>query len=95
MPALDSSKVPSSLSSKIVDQILHKEWQYKGLVITDALNMNGVQEYEKPGRLEVLALKAGNDVIEYPADPELAIKVISGCFENQRIIARRDRIEMP
>ena len=92
VPALDSSGVPSSLSNKIVDQIIHKEWQYKGLVITDALNMNGAKVYEKPGRIEVLALKAGNDVIEYPSDLEIAVKAISDALKSKELSA--DDIEL-
>ena len=86
VPAIDSSKeIPSSLSPRIVDQLLHKEWQYKGLVITDAMNMQGAKGYEHPGRLEVLALKAGNDVVEYPADPELSVKAIMEALKNKEI----------
>lgn len=85
VPALDSTGTPSSLSAKVVDQILFKEWHYKGLVITDALNMNGANGFEKPGRLEVLALKAGNDVIEYPSDPEIAVKAIVAALKNKEI----------
>ncbi|MEK7719244.1 MAG: glycoside hydrolase family 3 N-terminal domain-containing protein [Bacteroidota bacterium] len=86
VPAMDSTKgIPSSLSPKIIDQILHKEWQFKGLVITDAMNMRGVKGYENPGRLEVLALKAGNDVVEYPADPELAVKSILAALKTKEL----------
>ncbi len=86
VPAMDSSKeIPSSLSSTIVDQVLHKVWKFKGLVITDAMNMKGVKGYENPGRLEVLALKAGNDVVEYPADPELTVKTIVEALKNKEL----------
>ena len=86
VPAIDSVKeIPSSLSPKIVDDILHTAWQFKGLVITDAMNMRGVKGYANPGRLEVLALKAGNDVVEYPADPELAIKAITEALKNKEL----------
>lgn len=86
VPSIDSSKaIPSSLSPLIIDQILHKNWQFKGLVITDAMNMNGAKSYENPGRLEVLALKAGNVVIEYPADPELSIKAIIEAVKNKEL----------
>jgi beta-glucosidase-like glycosyl hydrolase/CubicO group peptidase (beta-lactamase class C family) len=86
VPAIDSSReIPSSLSPLIVDQILHKNWHFKGLVITDAMNMKGVNGYDQPGRLEVLALKAGNDVIEYPADPELTLKAISEALKNKEL----------
>ncbi len=88
VPAIDSTmEIPSSLSPKIIDQILHKEWQYKGLVITDAMNMKGVKGYENPGRLEVLALKAGNDVLEYPADPERSIKAIAEALKSKELSA--------
>jgi beta-glucosidase-like glycosyl hydrolase/CubicO group peptidase (beta-lactamase class C family) len=86
VPDMDSTRgIPSSLSPKIIDQILHKEWQFKGLVITDAMNMRGVKDYENPGRLEVLALKAGNDVVEYPADPELAVKSILSALKTKEL----------
>ncbi len=86
VPAMDSTRgIPSSLSPKIIDQILLKEWQYKGLVITDATNMRGVRGYENPGRLEVLALKAGNDVVEYPADPELAVNAILAALKTKEL----------
>jgi beta-glucosidase-like glycosyl hydrolase/CubicO group peptidase (beta-lactamase class C family) len=86
VPALDSAKdIPSSLSPKIIDQILHKEWNYKGLVITDAMNMRGVKGYEAPGKLEVLALKAGNDVVEYPSDPEISIKAIIEALKKKEL----------
>lgn len=86
VPALDSSKdLPSSLSPKIIDQILHKEWNYKGLVITDAMNMRGVKGYDAPGRLEVLALKAGNDVVEFPSNPELSVKAIAEAVKNKEL----------
>jgi len=85
-PAIDTSKeIPSSLSPKVIDQIVHKEWQFRGLVITDAMNMKGARGYENPGRLEVLALKAGNDVVEYPADPELSVKAILDAIKTKEL----------
>ncbi len=87
VPAMDSLKeLPSSLSPKIVDQILRKDWHFKGLVITDAMNMKGAKGYENPGRLEVLALKAGNDVVEYPADPELSVKAIVEALKSKELL---------
>ncbi len=84
--AVDSSKdIPSSLSPKLIDQILHKDWHFNGLVITDAMNMKGAKGYENPGKLEVLALKAGNDVVEYPADPELSVKAILEAVKNKEL----------
>lgn len=73
--ALDSQDgIPSSLSSKIINDLLRKEWGFDGLVVTDAMNMQGVRVFGEPGEIEALALKAGNDVVEFPKDVELAIK---------------------
>ena len=41
-PALDNG-IPSSLSKKVVDSLLIKELEFKGLVITDALEMKEYQ----------------------------------------------------
>jgi len=74
VPALDSVKgVPSTLSKPIVTGILEKELGFRGLVFTDALNMQGVAKADKPGEVELRALLAGNDVMLFPIDPAKAI----------------------
>ena len=86
VPSLDSiSDSPSSLSNKSVEQIIRKEWKYRGLIITDAMNMGGVTNYGEPGRIEVLALKAGNDVIEYPLDGDRSIRAIKLALVNKEL----------
>ena len=63
VPALDPSGLPASLSEPIITGLLREELQYKGLVFTDALVMNGVSGYDD---LCVRALKAGNDLLLVP-----------------------------
>nr|WP_320000454.1 glycoside hydrolase family 3 N-terminal domain-containing protein [uncultured Draconibacterium sp.] len=83
VPQLDSTKgIPSSLSAKILDGILRDEWNYHGLVITDAMNMAGAKSFGAPGEIEVLALKAGNDVVEFPADVEQTIAGIKKAIKS-------------
>ncbi len=43
---------------------------FRGLIITDALNMKGLSSYFEPGLREVEAVKAGNDILLMPADVE-------------------------
>lgn len=82
VPQLDDTKgIPSSLSPQIINGILRNEWGYRGLVITDAMNMAGARSFSKPGEIEALALKAGNDIIEFPKDAELAIAGIKKALE--------------
>ncbi len=64
VPALESNaKLPSSISPNIIEGLLKKEMGYKGLVITDALNMKGVADLYSPGEVDLMAFKAGNDIL--------------------------------
>lgn len=57
--------LPSTLSKKIVTDILKGELGFKGLVITDAMNMESVSKRNKPSLNAVIA---GNDLILAPSD---------------------------
>ncbi len=75
LPSLDSSTgVPSTLSPVIINDLLKKKLGFRGLVITDAMNMKGITKYFQPGEADARALAAGNDVIEYVTDVDAAIK---------------------
>lgn len=64
IPAFEKEKNrPSSLSKSIVTDLLQKELQFKGLVITDALEMQGVRKHFAAGESALEALKAGNDIL--------------------------------
>jgi beta-N-acetylhexosaminidase len=75
LPSLDTtSGLPSSLSPNIIKGVLKNELGFKGLVVTDAMNMKAVTSYFKPGEAEAKALEAGNDVVEFVTDVEVAIE---------------------
>jgi len=77
IPALDpESGIASSLSKKIIDELLKEQMGYKGLVMTDALNMKGVSDYFESGALEAKAILAGNDLLLMPQDISKAISRI-------------------
>lgn len=76
VPALDSSGVPSSMSSKIVKELLRGEWNYQGLVATDALNMKGISAQYTPGEIAVKCLQAGNDILLFPTNVEQTYNAI-------------------
>jgi len=65
-------RVPSSLSRKVVTDLLRKEMSFGGLVVTDALDMAGVTRGRDPGRTAVQALRAGSDVLLMPPSPAVA-----------------------
>lgn len=74
LPAIDTTKnLPSTLSPVIVKDLLRNRLDFKGLIITDAMNMQGVTKYFKPGEAEAMALGAGNDIVEFVTDINAAI----------------------
>ena len=77
VPALDpNKKIPATLSAKIVNIKLKKEMGFKGLVITDAMNMKGVSNLYTSAQSVVKALKAGNDMVEIVPRLDKAIAAV-------------------
>ena len=66
----------TTLSRPTITGVLKEEMGFKGLIITDALNMKGLSNYSEPGKREVEAVKAGNDILLMPADVDKAILAI-------------------
>jgi beta-N-acetylhexosaminidase len=95
IPALDSSGDPSTLSKPIVTGLLRNELGFKGLIVTDAMNMRGVTANHLPGVVDKDAFLAGNDILEMTEDVVRAIaevrKAIQSGKLNQRDIDERCR----
>ncbi|TDC51440.1 glycoside hydrolase family 3 protein [Actinomadura sp. KC345] len=71
VPSLDPSGDPATLSRPILTGILRDRLGYDGVVVTDALDMEGVRDKYGDERVPVLALKAGVDVLlKPPADDD-------------------------
>lgn len=86
VPALDPTpNTATTLSRKVVTDLLQKEMGFKGLIFTDALNMKGVASYYNPGVVDVKALLAGNDVLLFSGDVPTAIKEINAAITNGEI----------
>ncbi len=65
MTAIDPS-LPAELSPKAVNGVLRGELGYNGVVITDGLYMHGITEHWSLSQAAVMAIAAGNDLIEGP-----------------------------
>ncbi|MEO1654689.1 MAG: glycoside hydrolase family 3 N-terminal domain-containing protein, partial [Bacteroidota bacterium] len=86
IPSLDSRpNLPTTLSDKVVNQLLVDELGFKGLVFTDALEMKGVANYFPPGEISLRALKAGNDVLLLPNDLGEAIRLIKAALQKNEL----------
>lgn len=83
VPALDNTEnLPATLSYKITTELLKNRLGFKNLIITDALNMEGVVKNKKPGEVEISALLAGADILLAPKDTPLAIYKIKEAIGN-------------
>ena len=86
VPALDNTpNRATTLSPEIVNGILKTQLNFKGLAITDALEMRGVSDYFEPGELEVMALLAGNDILLMPNNAETSIQAIKSAFTDGQL----------
>jgi beta-glucosidase-like glycosyl hydrolase/CubicO group peptidase (beta-lactamase class C family) len=78
---------PATLSEPVISGLLKKEMNFRGLILSDAMNMGGLTKYAAPGEAEVLALAAGIDVLEYVTDPEKAIAEIEKAIKEKKLNA--------
>ncbi len=90
VPALDKTQnLPSSLSPIIIDSLLKKEMHFKGLVVSDALNMQGAQVFGSNVEINLQAFKAGNDMLLYPSDIANTVVAFKREIRNKNISEKR------
>ncbi|WP_428328579.1 glycoside hydrolase family 3 protein [Mucilaginibacter sp.] len=86
IPALDTTKkLPSTLSRPIVTGVLKDSLGFKGLVVSDAMEMKAVTKYFPDGEADLKAFLAGNDIIELSENSALAIKKIRRAIRKDEI----------
>ncbi len=76
MPAIDPN-LPAELSPKAITGILRNQLGYDGVVVTDGLYMGGISSRWSLAQASVLAIIAGNDMIEGPYTPDLVASVVT------------------
>jgi len=77
----DTEGKPSTLSRKMVTNILKEKMGFKGIVITDAMTMNAVAHFKDP---DVQALKAGCDIILMPRHERYFIETVTNLIQRDR-----------
>ena len=88
-PSLDPTGRPATLSRPILTDLLREELGYDGLVVTDALGMQGVREMFGDAEIPVLALEAGVDQLLMPPDFPLAFNAVLDAVRSGRISEER------
>jgi beta-N-acetylhexosaminidase len=89
VPSLDPSGDPATLSRPILTGILRQQMGYDGVVITDALTMEGVRAKYGDDRVPVLALKAGADMLLMPPDLDLAYNAVLQAVRSGELTEKR------
>ncbi|MFC9425468.1 glycoside hydrolase family 3 protein [Streptomyces sp. NPDC056987] len=89
VPALDPSEDPATLSRPIVTGVLREQLGYEGVVVTDALGMEGVRQKYGDARVPVLALQAGVDQLLNPPRLDLAWNAVLTAVKDGELSVRR------
>lgn len=92
LPALDTTQTAATLSQPVMTDLLRRDMGFTGLLVTDALDMNGVLGDMTMTEATQRAVLAGNDVLLMPTDVKVAIQAVvdgvaSGRFPEARIDA--------
>lgn len=88
-PSLDPSRRPATLSAPILTELLRGEMGFAGLVVTDALIMEGLTGEMDEAAAGVLALAAGCDALLYPDDPATVIAAVERAVSQGRLAEAR------
>lgn len=89
LPALDSSGVPATLSPRILGGWLRDTLAYRGVLITDAMDMAGVLRQFGAAEAARRAVTAGADVLLMPSDIPRTIDAVVAGVEQGRYDERR------
>lgn len=89
-PALDKTPfIPATLSPEIINGLLIEKLGFNGLIITDALNMEGVTKHFNTKEVAVRCVKAGIDLILMPQGETKTIDAIENAVKKGDISEER------
>jgi CubicO group peptidase (beta-lactamase class C family) len=90
VPAYESDPtLPATISRNILTGLLRDELRFKGLIVTDAMDMGGVTSLYAPGDAAVRAVEAGADVLLMPPVPDAAMASLEAAVKSGRISVQR------
>jgi beta-N-acetylhexosaminidase len=90
VPALDPTPgLPATLSVPIMTGVLRQKMGFRGLIVTDALEMAGVTRSFSTEEAALKAIQAGVDQLLLPPDPAKVIAYLAGAVRDGRISMTR------
>ena len=85
----ENATIPATLSPAVQTEILRKNLNFRGLIVTDAMDMSGLTLYFNQAEAAVLAFLAGADMILKPADADAAVRGLREAVNSNRISQTR------
>ncbi len=89
VPAFEPSALPATVSEHVLTGLLKDELGFKGLIVTDAMDMQGIASLFTQGDAAVRAIEAGADVLLMPSEPEACIRALESAVRSGRIPVAR------
>jgi len=90
VPALDPTPgLPATLSAQILSGLLRRKMGFRGLIVTDALEMGGVMNAFSSAEASLRSVLAGADMLLLPPDPAKVISYLAAAVRDGRIPAGR------
>jgi len=89
IPALEPTGVPATVSRAILTDLLRGELGFKGIIVTDAMDMKGLTTQYPPGEAAVRALEAGADLLLMPPKPDETIDAVVKAVKSRRLTPKR------
>lgn len=85
----EEDRLPATLSPAVMTGLLREEMGFEGLIFSDALDMNAIDQLFSREEAAVQAVLAGVDVLLMPPDPAAAIRGVRQAVEGGRIAESR------
>jgi beta-N-acetylhexosaminidase len=89
LPAIDPTGRPATLAPPVLGGVLRDSLRFRGVIVTDALNMGSIVDTYGFGEAAVLALEAGADLLLQPADPAVTIDAVESAVRSSRLSEER------
>ncbi len=89
VPSVESQPIPSTVSEAVLTGLLKDQLKFTGLVVTDAMDMQGLTQLFHPAEAAARAIEAGADVLLMPKNAEEAIRGVTRAVQEGRITRKR------
>ncbi len=89
VPAFEPAEMPATVSQNVLTGLLRNELGFQGIIVTDALEMQGIASLYSQGEAAVRAIEAGADALLMPSDPEACIRALVSAVRSGRISRQR------